>query len=193
MSPRTWTDEAEAELRERWAAGEAIRVIAKALGVSRNAVIGKSDRLMLNPHPQGHSPTGAPSVRQGCKRPRGVDGSAIGNLRRVIACQEATPRPAEAPPMRPEPQTYLMRLLDLGPRQCRAPDPTLNGDPAEFRFCGRPTPSGDSYCPTCAQMLRSTDRNIGRDRPDFTYNQRKRRPTCIGAGDLPISAEDLPR
>lgn len=49
MSTSIWTDDAVAELRRRWEAGETASAIAKALGrrFTRNAVIGKAHRLGL--------------------------------------------------------------------------------------------------------------------------------------------------
>jgi hypothetical protein len=46
----TWTEDAVATLRERWAAGDSAGDIAAALGVSRNSVIGKASRLGLARH-----------------------------------------------------------------------------------------------------------------------------------------------
>lgn len=40
-----WTEHEEAELKRRWKAGQSSSVIATALGCSRNAVLGKLNRL----------------------------------------------------------------------------------------------------------------------------------------------------
>jgi len=42
-----WTDDRVAELRERWAKGDSAGVIGKAMGLSRNAIVGKAYRLGL--------------------------------------------------------------------------------------------------------------------------------------------------
>lgn len=59
----TWPDERVKELKARWHAGESMGEIAKALGTTRNAIIGKSNRLNLqfhgkeaNPIPRGSDP-----------------------------------------------------------------------------------------------------------------------------------------
>jgi GcrA cell cycle regulator len=43
----TWTQDKIAALEQRWQAGESITAIGKALGTSRNAVVGKAHRLGL--------------------------------------------------------------------------------------------------------------------------------------------------
>jgi len=44
-----WTEEAVARLRELWASGLSCSAIARELGTSKNAVIGKAHRLKLVP------------------------------------------------------------------------------------------------------------------------------------------------
>lgn len=47
MSAAAWTPEAAAILREQWIAGAGSGAIAKRLGVSRNAVLGRARRMGL--------------------------------------------------------------------------------------------------------------------------------------------------
>ncbi len=47
----TWTDERIDQLTELWGAGQSASQIGKALGLSKNAVIGKAHRLKLPPRP----------------------------------------------------------------------------------------------------------------------------------------------
>lgn len=46
-----WTHAKVASLKKLWAEGVRVDRIAKRLGCSKNAVIGKADRLKLGPHP----------------------------------------------------------------------------------------------------------------------------------------------
>lgn len=46
-----WTDEREAELRRRWAAGESGGVIARGMQLTRNQVLGRVHRLGLEKRP----------------------------------------------------------------------------------------------------------------------------------------------
>jgi hypothetical protein len=48
---RVWTASASDELRELWNQGYSAQAIGKHLGVSKNAVIGKANRLGLTPRP----------------------------------------------------------------------------------------------------------------------------------------------
>ena len=52
-----WTDDQISTLRRMWAAGDMTRQIADVLGLTRNAVIGKANRLKLKPRP-------SPIIRQ---------------------------------------------------------------------------------------------------------------------------------
>jgi hypothetical protein len=65
-----WTPALEEELRARWASGETMSAIAKAMGVTRNSIIGKSNRLSLQFHSGAarHFSETAPSVVEGRTR-----------------------------------------------------------------------------------------------------------------------------
>lgn len=52
----TWPDARVEELKARWHAGESMRQIAAALGTTRNAIIGKSNRLNLQFHGKEANP-----------------------------------------------------------------------------------------------------------------------------------------
>ena len=103
-----WTTEHIAALRSSWAIGLSSAQIAKALGVTRNAVIGKAWRLGLADR----------RVMRKARKPRPEH-------RRV-----AKPRPAPAP----APCKSVCRpLFDLADDQCR-----WVVDTEEFLFCGAP-------------------------------------------------------
>ncbi len=115
----TWTDERITELKRLWDAGHSASHIGKALGVSKNAVIGKSHRLKLSPRP---SP-----------------------IRRSMTPRAA--RPAPAPKRVPKPLARpIMRATRAhgGSSSCLWPI----GDPStpEFHFCGAEAVPGKPYC-----------------------------------------------
>ena len=61
--PKTvWTERREIELRLRWDAGESMGQIARAMGVTRNSIVGKSNRLNLQFHHGESRPIPAGSV-----------------------------------------------------------------------------------------------------------------------------------
>jgi GcrA cell cycle regulator len=127
-----WTEILEEELRQRWAAGTSATVIAKELGngITRNAVIGKANRLNLPPHKRANS--AEPPTRRPYKQ-RKV---------RVLITRQLPPEPPEVP--RP-PKMRRLALLDLEPHHCRWPV----GNPArpDFFFCAADTYDGAVYCP----------------------------------------------
>jgi hypothetical protein len=122
-------------------------------GVSRNAIIGKVERLRR----QGHAiEIGPPGGGYPGQNERGV-------VRRPRKVQRVTPScfvPVEEPPVSTPPKprrglpppdapqlepVFAMRqltLLQLGDRMCRWPV----GDEPPFAFCGNPTDER-SYCP----------------------------------------------
>jgi len=141
MSPR-WTDERIALLTKMRGNGISFGKIANAVGLSRNACIGKAQRLGL-----------AVPVKESRERKLRPRQSTI----RI----KATPREqrnmdtigALAPDLdvlrlfdeRPAPATFLgIPLLSLRDGQCRFP----RGEGAETLFCGQPAADG-SYCQAC--------------------------------------------
>lgn len=139
-----WTPQDEATLTKLWNAGQSGSQIAKVLGISRNAVIGKVHRLRLT-----HRKTVArripvahilkPQVRVAPRIPAPL--------------LSAIPLPAEPP----VPQTALrLTLLQLTNATCKCG----LGDPkdADFAFCGLPVKEGSPYCPTHHAGMYSTVR-----------------------------------
>lgn len=138
-----WTEQDEAILTRLWNAGQSGSQIAKVLRVSRNAVIGKVNRLNL-PHRETVSrriPVAHILKPQQQRKPR-----------RPAPQFSATPMPAEPA----APQTALrLTLMQLTDTTCRRP----LGDPkhADFAFCGLPVREGSRYCPACHPLMYSTD------------------------------------
>ena len=126
----TWTTERVAELKSAVNAGLSCAQIANVIGVSRNAVIGKINRLGLS---RGRNPT-APRPREGVltRRPKML------TQRLVLKALFASAPVAEVVSAEP------CSLLNLAPHKCRWPidDVATVG----FTFCGNTTLDGMSYC-----------------------------------------------
>jgi len=142
MSIETWTAERIEQLRHCVGSGLTCSQIAAAIGVTRNAVIGKIHRLGLSPA----RPAGA-SARSCPPRARHPRNSPHSRLFRLIV--------AEAPGIAaaaPEPIDSAQRcsLLEIAQDKCHWPI----GDPhaADFAFCGNDAVTGFSYCAGHARM-----------------------------------------
>jgi GcrA cell cycle regulator len=153
----TWTTERVALLKNGIAAGLSCAQIAREIGVSRNAVIGKANRLGLS---RVKSATAAVlrdaryagSSGRGRTQRAGVPNGA----RTRHAASQRTLRAVWAKPESfldleaPQPGANRCSLLELQQWHCRWP----MGDPASenFGFCGC-KPAGDlPYCPEHARM-----------------------------------------
>jgi GcrA cell cycle regulator len=146
-----WPPEREGELRRRHSAGEPFSDIAVALGTTRNAVIGKAQRLGLPPRLQG--------LREG---------ATIRRIRKMAARDPKPPRmpvqrfiPA-APADAPEPKNFS--LLDLPAGACKW---SANDGQPEYLFCGHPAPRDvvPCYCPFHYRLAhkRAADRVAARE------------------------------
>lgn len=134
----SWTDEKIEDLKKLWAKGLSTAEIGRALGVSKNAVVGKSHRLGLKPRPSpisGKPVEAAPVAAKPKPKPKAKESEKIGDI------------------------------IDLGPQMCRWPfgDP---GDD-DFHFCGRQVAAGKPYCAehcSVAYVSKSNSRDRDRDR-----------------------------
>ncbi len=120
-----WTDEQVEELKRLWNEGLTTGDIGKALGVSKNAVVGKAHRLGLNSRP---SP-----IRRGDEEAGAEEAPA--------------PEPKETKKVsgkREKPKEKLFTVNDLTSNSCRWPI----GDPKDedFHFCGKEALPGKPYC-----------------------------------------------
>lgn len=135
-----WTDAAVEVLKDLWAEVDlSAATIARRLGVTRNAVLGKIHRLGLSQPRRPRPPAIAPPPRLAKPRP-------VASARRAptSAPVRTSPQPsAETGP------GLVARLEDLPGRACHWP----LGDPqaADFAFCGRRAETGP-YCPAHAGM-----------------------------------------
>ncbi|MBM3489966.1 MAG: GcrA cell cycle regulator [Alphaproteobacteria bacterium] len=131
-----WSEERVTVLRELWTTGFSARQIADRLGegCTRNAVIGKANRLGLS------QPTRSSLTRRQKQRER--------QLQR----EQIPVRPARLPDSSPPPQPVSpgATILALTTSTCRWP----LGDPTspDFRFCGANAKPGQPYCEAHARM-----------------------------------------
>jgi GcrA cell cycle regulator len=124
-----WTEERVARLKELWARCElSAAQIAKQLGITRNSVLGKVDRLDLPSH---QSRPGAPYSRPETMRPPKL--------------VKPMPEPEPDPPMEAAP-FLAITFAQLTADTCRYP----RGDGPIF-YCGQPS-DGQSYCPACYRL-----------------------------------------
>ena len=138
----TWTTERVALLKNGIAAGLSCAQIAREIGVSRNAVIGKANRLGLS---RVKSATAGHGQRAGV--PNGAR-TRIAASQRTLRAVWAKPEPCFAEML--EAGTNRCSLFELQQWHCRWPmgDPTSEN----FGFCGC-KPAGDlPYCPAHARM-----------------------------------------
>ncbi|MFC5342920.1 GcrA family cell cycle regulator (plasmid) [Brevundimonas staleyi] len=139
-----WTEDRVDSLKKLWIDGLSASQIARQLGggVTRNAVIGKVHRLGLTGRAEPSRPRRAAPMPP---RP--------GRVAQARPRTSPPPRPVPPPPARPAAARFDPALaLDgtataatLGAHMCKWPI----GDPGSdaFRFCGRPAPNRDPYCP----------------------------------------------
>jgi GcrA cell cycle regulator len=135
VSP-TWTDERIEQLKSFFTAGLSCSQIACEIGVSRNAVIGKLNRLGLA---RGRTPATRRAERTGAPRMRYPAVIAQRQLLRAVYA-EALPEPEQVSVV----SMARCSLLELGRETCRWPisDP----DAADFSFCGNAAVAGLPYC-----------------------------------------------
>ena len=142
MNETRWTMERIALLKNRIRAGFSCGQIARELGVSRNAVIGKTNRLGLSRFKNAMPGQSKQSGTRQNARHRTVTRQI--NLRALWA------KPQLAFADLAGESSKDCSLLDLQQWHCRWPmgDPTSN----HFGFCGSRPIAGLPYCPAHAHM-----------------------------------------
>jgi GcrA cell cycle regulator len=142
-SNATWTPERIEQLRACVGSGMTCSQIAAAIGVSRNAVIGKIHRLGLS----SGRPAGA-SARANC--PPRARHSRGPTQRRLLRLAYARAPLDEILSGIVVISTHPCSLIDIDAHQCRWPI----GDPAStnFLFCGNDAIAGFTYCLGHARM-----------------------------------------
>lgn len=182
----TWTDDKVATLQRMHAAGEPFSSIGFAVGMTRNATIGKARRLGLTkrearkpaikairqPKPKAARPEPAPRV----DKPRGIIPAGglpkAPDARRDVFCaiaDKANERFAATMAEVAKAGSEGVLFLERSVFACAMPLPGWDDQPvAEKRVCGQPVRPGSSYCPTCypivyapAGLRAYKDRDVG--------------------------------
>lgn len=125
----TWTDERVSRLCKMWLGWYTSEDIAKEMGLSRNAVVGKIHRLGLTRDGMDSDIVEARRQRhrEHCRRSWAAKrGLKLKPLPKVIG---------------PAPVAGKKTLMELGPKECRWP----YGD-GPFLFCAETAIEGKSYC-----------------------------------------------
>ena len=132
-----WTDESVNKLRELWAQGLTANEIAKKLGVTKNAIVGKVHRLCLTARPSPIKPKES-AVQTAPKLP--LSASEVD----VVESADEKSKTAD------KNENSNIKLVDLDSHTCRWP----LGDPRDddFSFCGKKVRSGQTYCDEHAMM-----------------------------------------
>jgi GcrA cell cycle regulator len=140
----TWTRERVEQLRSLTEAGLSCAQIARKLGVSRNAVIGKLNRLGIS---RGRTPAAArpPAPPSMAARPRRPNILAQRQILRAVYAE--APAPAADAAIA---GGGRCSLLDLAKGKCRWPlsDPGAS----DFSFCGNAAVAGLPYCAGHARL-----------------------------------------
>ena len=125
-----WTDEQVEELKQLWEKGLTTGEIGKALGVSKNAVVGKAHRLGLN---------GRPSPIR-----RNEEEETAPAEEKESVPEKPKSKSATAPKNAVKEKAKLFTVNDLTAHSCRWPI----GDPKDedFHFCGKETLPDKPYC-----------------------------------------------
>jgi GcrA cell cycle regulator len=145
MTMETWTPERVNQLRNCVVAGLTCSQIAAQIGVTRNAVIGKMNRL-------GLSPGRASGVPVRSRSPR-VQRSGLSTHRRLLRLID-TKAPSIADDVKlafaPVDSTKRCSLTELSQGKCRWP--INEPGAADFAFCGNESIKGFSYCASHARI-----------------------------------------
>jgi GcrA cell cycle regulator len=134
----TWTDERLERLKSRFAAGLTCRQIADDIGVTRNAVIGKLNRLNLMREKGADAPRPARKEAARGRRAKSVPRLQYQLLQKLYA----EPQPAAGDELIHD--EHRCSLLELSEQKCRWPISTPGEK--DFCFCGNPPLKGLPYC-----------------------------------------------
>jgi hypothetical protein len=150
-----WNDYKTAELKRLHATGMSMSEIAAAMGITRNAAIGKCSRLNLP------SRATKPRLPQEELQRRRNERQRLYDRNHRHRAPNEEKKMADFPPIKPAPYVGDLRIpfADLrdfkneSPNQCRyiADEPPGPG----YLACGNETRKGESYCPHCWEIVRN--------------------------------------
>lgn len=132
----TWTDERVELLRRHFQAGLSCSEIAREIGVSRNAVIGKIFRLHLSRPKRVTERRPERETGPTARRPR-----AFGQHRILMVLRAKAQPAADEVPIH---KGHCCSLLELSKEKCHWP--ISNPGVVEFQFCGNKSVDGLPYC-----------------------------------------------
>lgn len=138
-----WSDESVEQLRKMWAEGLTANEIAKKLGVTKNAIVGKVHRLCLKARPSPIKSKGADDFE--ASGTVEVDETISEEIITEVVSEEVAAGSALVMPSdKSMCQNGNVRLVDLDSHTCRWPI----GDPRDddFCFCGKKVKAGQTYC-----------------------------------------------
>lgn len=138
-----WTADQVEHLKRLWHEGFSTAEIGRQLGISKNAVVGKSHRLGLSPRPSPIRRSARPTVRA-------AKASPVRAPEVSVPATPATPSPVPAAAPEPTPAAAPAngatngKVVDLTGPRCAWPI----GDPREpdFHFCSHRAIPGKPYC-----------------------------------------------
>lgn len=140
----TWTDERLELLKNRFEAGLSCRQIAAAIGVSRNAVIGKLSRLNLTRDNNGEERP----ARKNAAKERRAKAAPRQQYQMLVALygepQDVIDESIQEPIQEPIHDGHRCSLLELSEERCRWPINTPGTD--DFCFCGNMPIKSLPYC-----------------------------------------------
>jgi GcrA cell cycle regulator len=130
----TWTTDRVELLKSHFDAGLSCREIAAAIGVSRNAVIGKLARLQLTRGPARAEPRASKTARERSRK-------SIPRLQyQMLQAVYEDPQPA----LDAIASDHRCSLFELSNERCRWPISTPGAE--DFCFCGNTPLDGQPYC-----------------------------------------------
>ena len=142
----TWTTERVEQLKSCFGAGLTCSQIAGEIGVSRNAVIGKMNRLGLSRPRSGRA--SAPAAKRAADRNGGGNVTRLFSQHRIL--MQLPPEPQEQSAVVSIHDGRGCSLLDLSPGNCRWPISEPGAQ--DFCFCGNQQVEGLPYCVGHARM-----------------------------------------
>ena len=136
-----WTNESVEELRRLWDKGLTASEIAKKLGVTKNAIVGKVHRLCLKarPSPIKTKDEEMKQVQETVAQKVVVEAEIVEELP-----VEENVSETDSTSISTSNDGNKLKLVDLDSHTCRWP----LGDPRDddFGFCGKKVRAGQTYC-----------------------------------------------
>ena len=141
-----WTNEQVEQLREMWTEGLTANEIAKRLGVTKNAIVGKVHRLCLKARPSPIKTKNAEDKVEDKKSVPVEEELPFAEVEQVAELSEADVSSKEKKTC----CSGNVKLTELDSHTCRWPI----GDPRDddFCFCGKRVRAGQTYCDTHSAM-----------------------------------------